>query len=198
MQKLLNKLCCKTCWLTRTTRTSLPVLLFIGQSFFIVDRLSLAKAWNEQDVLRTDTWYGVDQLPNRKTELWHLLYNNIYGGPYMQYTTIFVHARINILQYTTIFSQCTKTFLSTQQYFVRAQQYFSVHNNIFSVHNNIFSVHNNILSVHNNVFSQCTTMYFLSAQQYNVCSQCTYIFFDAPIFFSKCRYICWHFPTCIL
>ena len=43
-----------------------------------------------------------------------------YGGPYMQYTTIF--------------SQCTKTFLSTQQYFLSAQQYFSVHNNIFSVH----------------------------------------------------------------
>jgi hypothetical protein len=80
---------------------------------------------------------------------------------------------VNILQYTTIFSQCTKTFLSTQQYFLSAQQYFSVHNNIFSVHNNIFSVHR----------------YFF---------RCTDIFFDAPIFFSKCGYICRHFPTCIV
>ena len=102
---------------------------------------------------------------------------------------------VNILQYTTIFSQCTKTFLSAQQYFLSAQQYvlsaqqyflsaqqyfLSAQQCIFSVHNNIFSVHNNIFSVHRYFF------------------RCTDIFFDTPIFFSKCGYICRHFPTCIV
>ena len=130
-----------------------------------------------------------------------------YGGPYMQYTTIFVHARKyiaihynifsvhkNISQYTTIFSQCTTIFLSAQQYFLSAQQYFlsaqqcifSVHNNIFSVHNNIFSVHNNIFSVHNNIFSVHNNIFSVHN---NVFSQCTTIFSQCTTIFSQCTTI---------
>jgi hypothetical protein len=113
---------------------------------------------------------------------------DFYCGPYMQYTTIFVHARKyiailynifsvhkNISQYTTIFCPCTTIFLSAQQYFL-------------SAHQCIFSVNINVFSQCTTKFSQCTTMYFLSApiffSMHRYFFRCTDIFFEVRMYLS--------------